>query len=504
MISIRVLAYLNQETIRGMTYPEGCEWTFDPSLEKLEGEREEYDVCLVGHPLTDRECDLLMSRVRAYSLFFLSDLTMTEKMQHLLQCRVGTMLSSEDLENFLEEDLKDYFHKPYGQKVFLSSLEISPFFQGRIHWEGMTECQLEGDFGDDLQQLAFWRMNMPLYSDQPLEIWFEYDRSESAEIVLEVELYAGDEEASLLDQWTLSEEDLKSPYVLESMNSGYLFFHLKARGKGRISIISLHIRFSRHKKGLFLPGGQRFVTKGKEEFFYYFDPGDCKPPLSVYFSGYRTQEGFEGYYMLRKLGCPFLLISDPRLEGGAFYLGDQEYEEGILSVIDHYLDFLGFDPKNLILSGMSMGTFGALYYGTYLRPAYIILAKPLENLGSIAQAERLERPGGFPTSLDVQWKRMHSLSRKDSDEMDQSFWKRFSSADWSKTTFSVAYKIEDDYDRSGYQDLLLHLRSNGVRLIGQGRHGRHNDNSGESISFFLRQYRMIMRKRYGRKGLDLS
>lgn len=25
----------------------------------------------------------------------------------------------------------------------------------------------------------------------------------------------------------------------------------------------------------------------------YFEKGDMKPPLAVYFSGYRTQEGFE-------------------------------------------------------------------------------------------------------------------------------------------------------------------------------------------------------------------
>lgn len=43
-----------------------------------------------------------------------------------------------------------------------------------------------------------------------------------------------------------------------------------------------------------------------------------KPPLNVYFSGYRTAEGFEGYYMMKRMNAPFLLIGDPRVEGGSF------------------------------------------------------------------------------------------------------------------------------------------------------------------------------------------
>ena len=32
-----------------------------------------------------------------------------------------------------------------------------------------------------------------------------------------------------------------------------------------------------------------------------------KPPLNVYFSGYRTAEGFEGYYMMKRMNAPFYL-----------------------------------------------------------------------------------------------------------------------------------------------------------------------------------------------------
>ena len=73
-------------------------------------------------------------------------------------------------------------------------------------------------------------------------------------------------------------------------------------------------------------------------------------------------EGFEGYFMMNKMNAPFILIGDPRLEGGSFYLGSETFEQGIINVIQNALDFLGFKHDELILSGLSMGSFGALYY----------------------------------------------------------------------------------------------------------------------------------------------
>ena len=61
-------------------------------------------------------------------------------------------------------------------------------------------------------------------------------------------------------------------------------------------------------------GGQRYNDENGEEFIYYFNPGDLKPPLNVYFSGYRSLEGFEGYFMMNSLDAPFLLIGDLELK----------------------------------------------------------------------------------------------------------------------------------------------------------------------------------------------
>ncbi len=49
--------------------------------------------------------------------------------------------------------------------------------------------------------------------------------------------------------------------------------------------------------GDFISGGKRIVDPAtREDIAYYFNPGDLKPPLNVYFSGAREREGFEGYF----------------------------------------------------------------------------------------------------------------------------------------------------------------------------------------------------------------
>ncbi|MFR1049999.1 MAG: accessory Sec system protein Asp2, partial [Streptococcus salivarius] len=123
--------------------------------------------------------------------------------------------------------------------------------------------------------------------------------------------------------------------------------------------------------------------------------------MSVYFSGFRPAEGFEGFGMMRAMETPFLLFSDPRLEGGAFYMGTEELENSIKDTIQHYLDYLGFDSDQLILSGMSMGTFPSMYYGADFEPHAIIMSKPLANVGTIGNRARLLAPEVFPTGIDV-------------------------------------------------------------------------------------------------------
>lgn len=274
--------------------------------------------------------------------------------------------------------------------------------------------------------------------------------------------------------------------------------YILARGTGSLNIISLHDRHSRRGHGFFLPGGERLVSSKGEEVFVYFEKGDMKPPLAVYFSGYRTQEGFEGYYMMRGFGCPFILVTDPRSEGGAFYLGDSEFEQMITDYVTDKLDELGLTKDELVLSGASMGTFGSLYYGSKLSPHALLLAKPLANMGNVARNERILRAGGFATSLDILMKNYDNLSDEAIEQLNNRMWDRFDSADWSQTKFIISYLYEDDYDPDGYPSILSHLKSSGVEVYGKGSHGRHTDNSSNVMAWFKSQYNNLLHDDFSR------
>lgn len=158
-----------------------------------------------------------------------------------------------------------------------------------------------------------------------------------------------------------------------------------------------------------------------------------------------------------------------------------------------------FKKSDVIISGMSMGTFGSLYFGSKLSPHALILAKPLTELGVVAENERLLRPGGFPTSLDLLLKNYGSLSKKSVEEFNKRMWERFDEADWSHTKFIVSYLYEDDYDTDGYKNILEHLKSEGVEVYGKGSHGHHNDNNESVVGWFLSQYRLILEEDFDRK-----
>ncbi|MCM1231918.1 MAG: accessory Sec system protein Asp2 [Ruminococcus flavefaciens] len=458
-----------------------------------------YDMFFLDRNPADEEIGILYRAAKAYTVFFTDKVDVRGRTEWLCRSRKAERIAEGDIQRFLTEESRYYFARPYGEKLRLRDVAIAQGFRGKVKWNGNYSVELEDDFGEKLRQVAYWRFNNPMPKGEMADFWVEYKKDPTVQVVFEFTLFASGTASIILEQHELKEENLNQIIRMESKKGdGTLFVSIRAKGKGKLELVALHKRLSRGSHGYFLPGGERYVSSKGEEAFCYFEPADLKPPLCVYFSGYKTLQGFEGYYMMKGLGCPFLLISEPRLEGGGFYMGSAEYERLFVEAIRRHTEELGFTSDQVILSGLSMGTTGALYYGCDIRPHAMIVGKPLASIGNVAANEKHLRPGGFPTSLDVLKLQCGGLDEESVRRLNDKFWRKFGAADWGRSKFAVAYMLEDDYDTDAYAAMLSYLESEGVQAYGKGLHGRHNDNTSGIINWFLGQYNKILKEDFGR------
>ncbi len=502
MKTVRVLQLGVEDYSRSTQVSNCAEWHYEPDFALLP--ERDFDVVILDRAVTTDEFAFLTRFTRAYTLFITGNVHLKkgDVTLQLFVRKMGKRISHEELEKLLKDDLPDYFSGSYGEKYQPKNLSIAQGFQGKVSWRGIESVDLDGDYGNELTQIAFWRNNLPAETGNAIEFWLEYKKDDTVEISLEISIlqFGYGTDPQLQSVWNFSEKELNDIVYIENKSEklGYIFTSLRAKGRGHLSVIALHDRHSRRGKGNFLPGGKRKVTSDREEVFYYFDPGNLKPPLNVYFSGYKTQEGFEGYNMMRRLGHPFLLISEARLEGGSLYIGSNEYEDTLEQIIRKYMKVLKFTNSEVILSGLSMGTFGALYYGCRIHPNTILLGKPLASIGSMAENMRINCPNGSHSWVDVLHKECGSLSQEAIQKLNARFWDTFDQTDWGGTRFAVAYMIEDDLDGNAYEKLQSHLKNAGTRIYGKGLHGRHNDNTPGIVSWFVNQYRGILENDFER------
>lgn len=498
MNEIRVLQLGTENWKKQYRLPEYVRWVYASEFTKASAKL--YDMVFLDRQPREEEYAALDASTRAYTLYVTEDVAIEGNMKEFYEQKCGQVLQKSQIQRFLLWEIRFYFTRSYGEKYQMDKLTPAEHFSGTVRWNGNHDLTLRGDFGSSMRQAAFWRNNIPLLQDQVLDLWLEYEKDPQVEIMLELTQFAEENSSDVIGHWTFDEQQMEQVVCIEGKKgNGLVFASICAKGDGELRIIALHNRYSRGSHGYFLPGGARYVTSKREEIFAYFHPGDRKPPLNVYFCGYKQREGFENYHMMRNMGGPFLLISEARLEGGCFYMGSQEYETLLADVIRIYRKELGFTPEQMIFSGLSMGACGALYYGSELRPHAVIVGKPLVSIGNVAANEKRLRPGVFSTSLDV----LQYLGGDTDDAavltLNRKFWDKFDAADWSKTKFIVAYMLEDDYDTDGYAMLLEHLQSGGVQVYGKGIHGRQSDNTDQVVQWFISQYRKVLSEDFGRE-----
>ncbi|MGT2926285.1 accessory Sec system protein Asp2 [Streptococcus cuniculipharyngis] len=472
-------------------------------MAELEAQKEpvpDYRLLLITDDFFSADLSALQDWIEAYEVFYPSGLRVTtSSLADFLRQKKAQSFDEPPVE-FLLTLSKISFKKPYGAKLPLRHFLLAPQLRCyQVCYQGSASLHLTGDFGRTYRFLGNFSYNIPYDKTSSLDFWQEFTLDGTCELLIKITLLAQGAAGQVLHEWHISGPDLAEQYHIDANQEGYLAVSLWVKGQGQLNLGPLHYRFSRKGYGQFIFGGQRYADASGQEFHYYLNPGDAKPPLMVYFSGWRTAEGFEGFPMMKKLKAPFLLICDPRLEGGSFYWGSPDFENAIKKVIQESLLSLGFkEGDDLILSGLSMGTFGALYYASFLRPHALVLGKPLTNLGQIALRERLERPAGFPTSLDILQGFAGDLTPQSASQLNQRFWQVFQSANLAQTTIYATYMTEDDYDQRALNDLLEATKINGARLVARPWPGRHNDGTREVATWFQHQYGQLLKEDFGR------
>ncbi|WP_373842069.1 accessory Sec system protein Asp2 [Limosilactobacillus sp.] len=283
-------------------------------------------------------------------------------------------------------------------------------------------------------------------------------------------------------------------------NPQFITIGVQARGHGHLKLGMFHYRWARYGAGEYIAGGHRLINPANnEEVAYYFNPGDMKPPLNVYFAGARSMEGFEAYPLFRNLHAPSLLFTDPRLEVGQFYTGDY-IEAGVRRVIRQTLIKLGFTTADLITAGTSMGSYAALRFGAQLGAHGIFVRKEIANLGYVASRSRFDRPDEFEAAFDIDAQLIDHQSPTTLKQLDRQFWMDLNATDLSKTRLFMVYMKNDDYDNHAIHDLLKSPAiAQSRQFVYQGYRGHHNDETEDVINWFVFRIRQMMRTDFGRK-----
>lgn len=466
------------------------------------------DFFLITAPITSDDYATLLTFLPANQILRTNDVQPNPETLAMDALKNVQLVSIADIPTFAKLIAENFMALQAGYKFGVEMLQFSPNFVGEIEQVGHNYVHISQKNIMDpntYQYVGSWTKFFDLPDHSIWEITGEFKRiSKHTDVRVRVEIYGGDSD-DLLFQRDIENENLLTPMRFGLKDQwGTLSFSLFVKGENiDFNLGMLHMRQSREGRGVMMIGGQRIVDHKNmgEELMSYFDAGDLKPPLNVYFSGFRPAEGFEANFMMRSLGAPFLIFGDPRLDGGAFYTGNEELEDGVTDTILNTLKKLGFTEDQLIFSGLSMGTYAALKFASRIVPHAVIVGKPLTSIGDIAKNGRIERPDDFHTGADVLMKVGGGIDKAAVKRANDDFWNDFKSANFAQTTFALSYMEDDDYDGTAFTKIRDYLTNEygNVRILHHGLVGRHNDNTDGIVNWFLKQYHNILENDFNRK-----
>lgn len=230
MNKISVLQAGNEDLSLQLHIPDYVEWNYVNDLK--EAIERGYDVCVLNRCINEKEARILLKKIRAYTLFLLDDVQVDQWTTWICTSRRARVLDIQTLQEFIDEDIQLFFTNPYGEKFIPQNLSISQSFKGSVFWDGFSGVELEGDYGNDFYQVAYWRGNIPVFKDQSINFWLEYEKDDSVSIQLKIEQFQSGSVSSIQNRWIFSEEDLKSVvYITNKKIDGSVFVSLLAKGR---------------------------------------------------------------------------------------------------------------------------------------------------------------------------------------------------------------------------------------------------------------------------------
>lgn len=458
--------------------------------ENLQGS---YQVVIIDMILSPYELENIMDQIPTYGCFITQDVYDYYHINQFVYKKQAKKLVCYEMA-FIKTLATRFFIEQVASKISIQNIGVNRSFKGTISYEGRQYMILKGDYGKKWKQTCYWKKGIEITKEYPMSLWLEYQKDENVHLQVLIEEIKQDTRDHICLVERYNEGMLDKPLVIDHVPyDGTLHISLYVKGEGQLKIGPLHMRQERYEEGVLLPGGQRVNDALRQECLFYYEPGNMKPPLQVHFSSYHQDESFEDIDIMRSMKTPFIIISDPRLEGGSFYIGSSQYEKSIKMFIQEKMQELHFTNKDLLFSGVSMGSFGALYYSCDFSPKAIVIGRPLTSLGQVASNETIFRPEVFPTSLDVLIQNGDGqLDDTSIAILDARFWNKFDASSFSHTKMAVAYMKDDDYDKDAFTSLTSHAIGKDMMIYGKGIEGRHNDDPQAVRNWCLMQYHKIM------------
>ena len=113
-------------------------------------------------------------QIAPYTLFYDQGFKTTElSILDFLKKRCAQAMDFSEPQQLLNDLSTSLFGGGYGDKLFPSTIQIHPSFEGSISYQGFEHVTLEGNFSDTFSQVAHWTYNTMIGENLPIELWLE-------------------------------------------------------------------------------------------------------------------------------------------------------------------------------------------------------------------------------------------------------------------------------------------------------------------------------------------